>query len=233
MVESANTLDGIELFQTLTAAKRRAVAQQCHWRRFTAGQHIVGRRDTTRDVFFVVAGRARATSYSLAGKEVSYREIGAGDMFGEFSAIDGEPRSADVVALSDCLVAALSNSVFWQILRDHPEIAAATLKRLTRQIRVLTERVFEFSALAVNNRIHAELLRLARDHMSGDNAAVIRPAPTHAELASRLSTHREAVTRELNELARAGLLERRGGALHISDIARLQRMVESVLGDHL
>lgn len=233
MSGGADTLDGIEILRGLTAAERQGVAKRCQWRRFAPGQQIVGHMDTTRDVFFVVTGRVRATSYSLAGKEVSYRDIGAGDMFGEFSAIDGEPRSADVVALTDCQVAILSNDAFWQMLRDYPEIAAETLKRLTRQIRVLTERVFEFSALAVNNRIHAELLRLARDHKIGENTALIRPAPTHAELASRISTHREAVTRELNELARAGLLERREGALHINDIDQLNRMVESVLGDQL
>ncbi len=154
-------------------------------------------------------------------------------MFGEFSAIDGEPRSADVVALGDCLVATMSDSVFWELLERHPEVVAATLKQLTSQIRALTERVFEFSTLAVNNRIHAELLRLARGHEGNDNTARIEPAPTHAELASRLSTHREAVTRELNALARTGLIERDGNALRITDVAELSRMVELVLGEQL
>ena len=164
---------------------------------------------------------------------MSYRDIAAGDMFGEFSAIDGVSRSSDVVALSNCLVATLSADDFWQILYEFPDVSAATLKRLTTQIRALTERVFEYSALTVKNRIHAELLRLALDHKTDENSAAIKPAPTHAELASRLSTHREAVTRELNALARAGLLERREGALHITDIAELHRMVETVLGAQL
>ncbi|HZD54428.1 MAG TPA: Crp/Fnr family transcriptional regulator [Woeseiaceae bacterium] len=230
MDETAHTLEGIGIFHALTAAERRRISLQCQWLRYNAGQLILGQFDITRDIFFVVSGRARATSYSLSGKEVSYRDIEAGDMFGEFSAIDDEPRSADVVALSDCLVARLSNSAFWQILRDYPEISAAMLKRLTRQIRAMTERVFEFSALAVNNRIHAELLRLALSHKTAPNTALIQPAPTHAELASRLGTHREAVTRELNALARTGLLQRRRGALHINDIAELQRLVETVVG---
>ena len=57
--------------------------------------------------------------------------------------------------------------------------------------------------------------------------------PTHTELATRLSTHREAVTRELNTLARAGLIERHGNALRINDVAELSRMVETVLGGQL
>jgi CRP-like cAMP-binding protein len=231
--DSSQTLDGIELLQAMTPEARRALAGRCRWQRVMSGQQIVGHLDTTRDVFFVVEGRVRATSYSLSGKEVSYRDIGAGDMVGEFSAIDGAPRSADVIALVDCLVATISADLFWQVLQQHPEVAAATLKSLTGQLRALTERVFEFSALAVNNRIHAELLRLARLQEASDNTAVITPAPTHAELASRISTHREAVTRELNALARAGLVERDGNALRITDVAELSRMVELVLGEQL
>ena len=233
MGRGEETLDGVEIFAAMAAEDRAALAGRCHWRRFMRGQQIIGHQEETRDVFFVIAGEVRATSYALSGKEVTYRDIAAGDMFGEYAAINGEPRSADVVALTDCLVASMSDTVFWEVLDRHPEVAAVTLKRLTSQIRVLTERIFEFSTLAVRNRIHAELLRLARSHMAEDNSAVIKPAPTHAELASRVSTHREAVTRELNALAHARLVERRGDALRINDVAKLSRMVQMVLGDHL
>ncbi len=229
----AETLDRIEVLQAMAPQARRALAGRCRWQHYTSGQQIVAHLDTTRDVFFIAEGRVRATSYSLSGKEVTYRNIEAGDMFGEFAAIDGKPRSADVVALSDCFLATMSDAVFWEVLERHAEVAAATLKQLTSQIRALTERVFEFSALAVRNRIHAELLRLARSHESDDNTALVEPAPTHTELATRLSTHREAVTRELNTLARAGLIERHGNALRINDVAELSRMVETVLGGQL
>ena len=75
------------------------------------------------------------------------------------------------------------------------------------------------------------MLRLARSGSDEDHTAVISPAPTHAEIASRISTHREAVTREIAVLARGGLLEKTGGDLVIHDIDRLQRMVEDVLGE--
>jgi hypothetical protein len=92
-------------------------------------------------------------------------------------------------------------------------LSAATLRRLTRIIRSHQQRVVEFSTLPVRSRIHTELLRLARLSPPGPDrtSAVVSPAPTHAEIASRISTHREAVTRELNELARAKLVENRGG----------------------
>jgi CRP-like cAMP-binding protein len=224
------TLDGIELFENFSVRDLKAVAKRCHWRQYTADQQIVGHLDQTRDVFFIVESSVRAVIYSPAGKEISFRDISAGDMFGEFSAIDGQPRSAHVIALTDSLIASLSADEFWQVLRDYPIVAEATLKRLTKQLRILSERVFEFSALTVKNRIHAELLRLARDHSRGANKAAISPVPTHAEIASRVSTHREAVTRELNDLTRAGLIERRHGVLIIRDVEHLARMVEEVRG---
>jgi CRP-like cAMP-binding protein len=116
-------------------------------------------------------------------------------------------------------------------LRNDPEVSASIHRQLAGLVRSLTERVFEFSTLAVKNRVHAELLRLARDHMEGENTAVISPLPTHAQIAARVSTHREAVTRELNALERSGLIERRGGTLIIPDFARLARTVEEVLGE--
>jgi CRP-like cAMP-binding protein len=98
-------------------------------------------------------------------------------------------------------------------------------------VRLLSARVFEFSALAVRNRIHAELLRLAREHMDAGNTAAISPSPTHADIASRISTHREAVTREYHNLSESGLIEQRRGKLVIHDIARLETMVREVMGE--
>ena len=108
---------------------------------------------------------------------------------------------------------------------------ACILRRLTRLVRALSERVVELSTLTVRRRIQVELLRLARETAPGQKCAVIFPAPTHAELASRVSTHREAVTRGLGELARAGIVEKRSGTLVIRDVEALAAMVDEVLSE--
>ena len=231
MVREAASLRDIVILRDLEEADLEAIAERCTWRRFKRDQQVLGYMDDTHEVWFVVEGKVRAINYSLSGKEVAFRDRGAGDILGEFAAIDGGPRSANVFALEDCLLASLSPSDFWDLLQTHPEVAAATLKRLTAQVRALTERVFEFSTLAVKNRIHAELLRLCRDGMIDGTSARIEPMPTHADLASRLSTHREAVTRELNELAHVGLLIKRDRSMIVTDVGRLERMVVEVLGE--
>ncbi len=225
------SLKGIGLLAGMPAEALGALAGRCGWKTYAAHQQIIGYLDQSRDAFFLVRGQARASIYSLSGKEVIFRDIEQGGIFGEFAAIDEEPRSASVEALTPCLIATMPSELFWEVLQLNPTVMAAMLRRLTGQIRVLTERVLEFSTLAVRNRIHAELLRLAQHHLMDDGTAEITPAPTHVELANRISTHREAVTREMVRLAHADLVERRHGTLVIRDVPRLTRMVQEVLGN--
>jgi CRP-like cAMP-binding protein len=129
------------------------------------------------------------------------------------------------------MIASMSADLFWEVLRRHESVCAAMLRRLTGIARTHLQRVAEFSTLSVRSRIHAELLRLAGSSLSGPErtTAVIAQVPTHAEIASRISTHREAVTRELGELARARLIEKRGNELIIRDVAALVSLVEESL----
>ncbi len=227
---AAATLSGIDVFRSLSTDDREALAGRCESRRYAANQQIVSYTDSSTDVYFIVSGQVRATIYSSLGKEVAFRDIEAGEMFGDLSAIDGEPRSANVVALTDSLIVSMSTQVFWDSLQRYPEVCAVVLKELTKMVRGLCERVVEFSTLGVKNRIHAELLRLANKHMQDENNAVTSPAPTHADIASRVSTHREAVTREMSHLGQIGVIERRSGTLVVCDTAKLTQMVEEVRG---
>lgn len=226
----ADKLRRIELLSLLPQEDLEVLVKRCQWRRFQRNQLLLAHGDDSTDIFFVIEGRVRATIFSFAGKEVAFRDIPAGEMFGELSAIDGRPRSANVVAVTSGQMAVLPSGVFAEILSDRPAVAAAMLRHLSLQVRNLSERVLEFSTLAVKDRIHAELLRLAEGRTGPNNCAVISPAPTHLEMASRLSTHREAVTRELSELCHRGLVRRQKRQLILTDVQALSQMVESVAG---
>lgn len=223
-------LKGIRLLGGLTAERLGALARECAWRPYAAGQHLITREADDRDLYLVVSGQVRVTTYSAGGRQVSFRDIGAGECFGEFAAIDGKHRSADVVALEGGLLAAMPPAVLRRLLREEPVIAERMLLQLASLSRGLTERVIDLSTLGVQNRIHAELLRLAREAGVAGNTARIDPAPKHGDIASRVSTYREQVTREFSALVKAGILERGEQALVIRDLARLERLVEEVRG---
>ena len=116
---------------------------------------------------------------------MNLRDLCAGELFGEYPAIDGGPRSASVEARTRCTVASMPAAAFQELLATEPKVAQALLPQLVTKIRALTTRVYEFSTLAVKNRIQAELLRLANLTPREGKSARIVPAPTHVEIASR------------------------------------------------
>ena len=226
--EKDRTLECITALSDLPEYVRRTLEKQCQWREFPAHEQIVDRDGDTRDFYFVVRGKVRVVNNSYSGREISYVDIPAGGFFGEIAAIDSAPRSANVVALADTLLAILAPELFIRLLEDEPKFALTIMKRLTRIIRGSTDRIMELSTLGASKRIHAELLRLGRPHVRDDNTAVIRPAPLHVDIASRAGTTRESVTRALSELARQGIIRRESDALVVLDIERLEELLDAV-----
>jgi CRP-like cAMP-binding protein len=225
---SVTGLKSIKLLQGVPHAALEVLARQCRWRRFVADERIISREAPDNDVYLIIAGRVRVTAFSAGGRQVTFGDIKAGQWFGDFAAIDGFSRSADVVAVEDAVVAALSPALFQRLLHEHPVVLDCMLRRLVSCVRELTERVYDFSTLGVQNRVHAEILRLARQAGITDNAARIEPAPKHSDIAGQISTYREQVTRELSAMAKQGLVQRSGTALVVPDVARLERIVSEV-----
>ncbi len=225
---SALGLRGVKLLADVPGDALEQLAQQCRWRRFPAGQRVISRDAPDHDVYLIVGGKVRITAFSGAGRQVTYRDIATGEWFGDLAAIDGRERSADVDALEDTLVASMAPTVFRRLLHTHPVVCDRVLDRLVSLVRDLTERVFDFSTLGVQNRVHAELLRLAKQAGIQENAARIFPAPKHSDIAGKVSTYREQVTRELSAMAKRGLVRRVDGALVIPDVAKLERIVSEV-----
>ena len=210
-------LRSIDLLLGLPAQRLDEISRRCAWRHYEAGQRLVSREAADRDLHMIVAGSVRITSYSEGGRETSFRDLEAGTSYGELSALDGRPRSVDVVAMSSALIASLSPADFRNLLREEWIVNERVLLRLTDLVRRLTDRVLDLSTLTVQQRICRELLRLA-------HGGRIDPAPKHAELASLVSTYREQITREISALVKSGVLAKDGHALVVRDAARLERM---------
>lgn len=223
-------LQQVALLQGLSVERLDRLAQRCRWKSVPAGTPVLLRSERNSDIYFLVSGSLRVTSYSPGGRQVTFRDTQEGEHFGELSAIDGHPRSADVVTLTPTLVASLDREAFLELLRDEPVVAGRVMRSLAAMVRRLSERVIDLSTLGVQNRVHAELLRLARVAGIADNRARLDPPPTHVELASRVSTNREQVTRELNAMRRDGLLAKEGKALVVIDVERLAALVAEVRG---
>ncbi len=209
----------------LSTADRAVLEELFVVRDYVHGEIVISHLDDDRDVFFVLEGRLRATLYSRNGYEVDYRDVGPGDLVGELAAIDGAPRSATVEALEPARLGRLPAAAFRELVKTHAGLNATLLEHLSAQIRRLTERVFEFSTLVVRDRLIHELLRLAETAGRQEGRVEIRPAPTQFELAHRISSHREVVSREMSGLAKAGLVVKRQGVLIVSDLEQLRGLI--------
>jgi CRP/FNR family cyclic AMP-dependent transcriptional regulator len=227
---SAFGLRQVGVLQGLPDAILDTLARECTWRRFEPDQFIITRDADDHNAYFIISGRVRATMYSRAGKQVTFTDQVAGELLGELAAIDGGRRALDVIALEPTLVASIPPATFMQLLLTQPLVAERVLRRLTRLLRETAERVIELSTLGVQNRIHAEVLRLAMKAGVHANRARLDPAPKHADIASHVSINREQVTREMSALASMQLLAKDGSALLVLDVERLARMVAEVRG---
>ncbi|WPB58744.1 Crp/Fnr family transcriptional regulator [Xylophilus sp. GOD-11R] len=228
---SSLALRTVALLEGLSESRLARLAQDCRWHQVAARHPLLLRSADGAaargepEVFFIVSGRVRVAIYSAAGRQVTFRDHGPGELFGDLAAIDEGPRSADVHALEPSVVASLGRDGFLALLRDEPLVAERMLRRLAALVRELSDRVIDLSTLAVGDRLQAELLRLSREAGVSGNQARLDPAPRHAPLASRISTNREQVTRELASLTRAGLLRKEGAALVVTDVERLAGQV--------
>src|SRR4029079_13465027 len=103
---------GVGIFADVPLGVLERVQKHWTWRRYGPREPIVDYLDVSDEVFFVAAGEVCVTIYSLAGRAVSFRNLVTGDIFGEYAAIDGEPRSASVEARTSCLIASMTAKEF-------------------------------------------------------------------------------------------------------------------------
>lgn len=227
---TTESLANIDIFRGLDGADIARLEKRCSWKRFGRQELIIDRQADSREVYFIAGGRVRVVNYSMSGREVTFDDLVAGSHFGELAALDSQPRSANVVALEPTIVASMTHEAFRELLQEHPEVATRIMVHMAQIIRASTERIMDLSTLGANNRVYAELLRLAKPGIRDDNTASIRPIPIHGDIASRVSTTRETVARVLGDLSRTNLVKREDDKLVILDVERLEDMIEQFRG---
>jgi CRP/FNR family cyclic AMP-dependent transcriptional regulator len=184
-------------------------------------QIVIAEGTDSTDVYLVRSGKLRISLSAANGREILLRDIGPGALVGELAAIDGGLRSASVAALEEAELACQRAEDFIRFLGEVPQAGLWMTRQLAARVRDLTERTTELATLPIAGRVQRELLRLAAEAGGEGDQAIIRPMPTHAEIASRLGTHREAVTRELNQLAQEGIVRQAGRQTEILSVAKL------------
>lgn len=222
--EGRAALADFPLFKGAPSATLDLILRHANLRRCVADEEILSRDEQAGDVYFVLRGEVRIVNYSASGREVAYAIVPAGGYFGELSAIDGRPRSANVLAVEDCLLATLTPNAFKELLANDADISAKVMQKLVRIIRAADDRILDLATLSAYQRVYVEVLRMKKPDPVRPNSWLIYPLPTQAQIAALASTTRETVARVLSQLNHDHIAERKSKTLYIRDLARLQAL---------
>lgn len=209
------------IFSGLSEGDFQAVLKRITLVRFDRGETIIAHEATDTDVYLLLEGQALANRYSLAGREISYRRLPPHSYVGELAVFDGQPRSVNIVALTDVVMGRLSGAAFRELMETMPTMMQALLRDLSLRIRELSDRIYETTASSVKMRFYTELIRVAMAQEREGDEIILRNPPTHAEWAATVGGQRETITRAISELTAMGLLRKKGRNLVIPDLDRL------------
>ncbi len=220
------TLAFFDIFKSLTEEQRDAVARKMSCREHPSGSFVIPSATDKGHVYFLVSGQVRACAFNQSGKQVYFEDLMPGMMFGELAALDGGERTSDCICTESSVVASLGRDDFLALLEEFPAVKSNVLIRLVAMVRLQLKRVYEYTAFTVNQRVRFELLRMMSEEGGGDPPIHLKTVPTQAEFADRISSHREAVSRELNVLESEGLITWKRGEHVIHDPAELTKRAQ-------
>jgi CRP-like cAMP-binding protein len=161
--------------------------------------------------FMILEGRIKVTILGDDGREIILSVLGAGDFFGEMALLDNEPRSATAIAIEESELLSLHRTDFQNVIADNRAIMSTLIRILTARLRRANHQISTLALLDVYGRVARVMLDMAREEGKRlkDGRIAFRRA-THQEIANRIGTTRETVTRMLKDLERHGLIRVEG-----------------------
>jgi CRP-like cAMP-binding protein len=188
------------------------------------GALIFAKDDPGSSLFAIRKGTAKMTLPSADGHEVVVNLVTKGDIFGEIALLDGGPRTADAVAISDCEMFVIERRDFLPLVREEPEIALKLIEILCGRLRQTTQQVESVMFLHLPGRLAMALLRLSG---GGGVASERRVAVTQKDLGNMIGMSRESTNRQLRLWAESKWVRLERGGISILSVEALERVAES------
>ncbi|HUD24052.1 MAG TPA: Crp/Fnr family transcriptional regulator [Burkholderiaceae bacterium] len=201
-----DVLAGVPLFAGLNRAELAPLAAMAVTRSYPRNLIVVNEGDRADTLYFVLSGRLKVFVASDDGREIVLSTQGPGTYFGDMMLDDGV-RSASVMTLEPCRLAALSRGVFRDFLAHHPDTALALIKNLIHRTRSMNDRLRDLAVLDVYGRVAKLLLSLARPV---DGRLIIEERVTQQEIGERIGASREMVSRILKDMKAGGYVRMEG-----------------------
>lgn len=213
-----STLKNITLFEDINDEDLNKILKFCKNNHYHKGNIIFFEEDLGDLIFFIVTGKVKISRTNEAGKEIILSIIEEGDYFGEMSILDGETRSANVIALSDASVFIINKQDFYFILEKYPKVTIRLLKNLTRRLRKADKLIESLSLNNAENKICNTILAIAEEEGMHINGSVtVNKMPSQGIIANMSGTSRETVSRTFSKLKTKKLISVKNNNLVINN----------------
>jgi CRP-like cAMP-binding protein len=175
-------------------------------------------------VMIIRSGCVKIVTVAESGYETLLAHRGPGELIGEMAVIDGQTRSASVVALEDVEVAVVSADAFRVFVDDHPEVARVMVNSIAWRLRESDRRRSDLGAYPARIRLARHLLDLVQRHgrAQPDGSIAITLRLTHHDLAAAIGASRESVGRDLSAFRAHGMVSNRGRTIVVTGVEKLR-----------
>jgi len=188
------------------------------------GTSIVAKGDPGSSLFVICQGTVKISVPSADGHDAVFNLIGKGEVFGEIALLDGRPRTADVVAVTDCELFVIERRDFLPLVKEEPEIALKLIEILCARLRQTTEQAENLMFLHLPGRLARALLRLS----DGDERSCeCKVAVTQKDLGNLIGMSRESTNRQLRIWEEQEWVRLERGGIVILSAKALERIAES------
>ena len=176
-------------------------------------------------LFVIVSGKVKVSRTSNDGREVILTILSESDFFGEMAILDGQTRSATVIAIEDSELFIIQRNDFLNLLREYPEASIALLQELTKRLRSTDVKIKALSLKDAEGKVATVILQIADDIGKIKQGKVeIEKLPLQQDLANMAGTSRETISRTLHSFAKKGLIELDGNKLRINDYEKFKEL---------
>jgi CRP/FNR family cyclic AMP-dependent transcriptional regulator len=223
-------LKNIPLFKHLKDTQLKEIASRCKSARYKKGDVIFHKTDLSTDLYIVNSGKLKAVLIDEEGDEIVLAQFEQGAFFGELSLLDGKGRSATIISENETELSILEKEIFFELLYKDPRIAVELMATLVDRLRKADEMIESLAFLEVGERLIKSLLEHAIPVDFRSSGGYVKAGKlTHKELAARIGSSREAVSKCLKVLTAKAIIKEADGGLLIARNA-LERLKEHERG---
>lgn len=217
----------LPLFNELSEQELEVIAERVRRRKYEADEMIFSEGEACHELLIVEAGEVKVFKSAANGREQLIAIERAGNSLAEFPVFDEGRYSSTARAIASTIVLELPAEHFRKICMQYPKVAIKVIRVLGHRLRHLDGLVEKLSFSTVRGRLIAHLLQLAKDRGPQDGNRVDLELPeNNEELAARLGTVRELISRNLGRLHGEGIIEMRRRAVTIPDLRKLKNEMD-------